>query len=45
MALNRLTNWDKSYSEEYEMKNESRIALTDEKSPQIRCNRNFENYS
>jgi hypothetical protein len=32
--------WDKCYSEEREMRSEIRIALTDEKSLQVRCSRN-----
>jgi hypothetical protein len=40
MALNRLGIWDKGYSEECEMKSETRIALRDEKSLQVRWSRN-----
>ena len=40
MAINRLKNWDKNYSEECEMKSEARLVLTDDKSLQVRWNRN-----
>jgi len=36
MVLNGARNWDKSYAEECEINSETRVVLTDEKSPQVR---------